>query len=173
MKYKELFKRLYYVDPTSPTGLRNSWNKEPAGYKQKTRHGNGHVWVIKETFQFEDGSKEQVMYTLANCLYELATGHEVKKNEMIFYKDVNKDNLNPVNMCVGKIDLYKLKEYKRVAFENFRNVILPKSNPDYFKDPKDWTDPEALAALETEKRKRASGEVAKPATTHGRPRRWL
>ncbi|EGN4266580.1 hypothetical protein IHZ75_004382 [Salmonella enterica] len=172
MKYKELFTRLYYLDSTSPTGIRKSWNDEPAGHKQKSRHGNGYFWVIKDLFQFEDGSKKQVNYQLANCLYEMLTGHELTRNEMIYYKDVNKDNLNPVNISVGKIDPYELKKYKLHAYENFRNVILPKSNPDYFKDPKDWTDPAALEALEIEKTKRATGESKPPAPKHGRPFKW-
>lgn len=172
MKYKDLFTRLYYLDDTSPTGIRKSWNDEPAGIKQKTRSANGYMWVIMDWFSFDDGIKRQVCYDLAACLYEMATGHEVKKNETIYYVDVNKDNLNPVNMYVGKKDPYKLKQQKTVAYENFRNVILPKSNPDYFKDPKDWTDPEALAMLEAERQKRAAGESTPPPSKIGRPRRW-
>ncbi|EJH4367116.1 hypothetical protein ND480_002109 [Salmonella enterica subsp. enterica serovar Bareilly] len=173
MKYKDLFMRLYYLDETSPTGLRKSWNDKPAGIKQKTKSANGYMWVIPDWFRFDDGTRKQVKYDLAACVYEMATGRELKKNETIYYLDVNKDNLNPVNMFVGIKDPRKLKQHKQAAYENFRNVILPKTNPDYFKDPKDWTDPEALAMLEEEKRKRATGESKPPVPNVGRPRKWI
>ncbi|MDG0490075.1 hypothetical protein [Klebsiella variicola] len=172
MKYKDLFTRLYYVDDSSPTGVRKSWNDEPAGLKQKTKSANGYMWIIKDWFVFDDGIKRQVNYDLASCLYEMATGYELQKNETVYYVDVNKDNLNPVNMYVGKKDPYKLRQQKIAAYEGYRNVILPKSNPDYFKDPADWTDPEALAMLEAEREKRATGESKPPASKIGRPRRW-
>ncbi len=173
MKYKDLFTRLYYLDDSSPTGLRKSWNDKPAGIKQKTRHKDGYMWVIKDWFVFDDGVKRQVSYDLAACLYELATGYELQKNETVYYVDVNKDNLKPVNMYVGKKDPYKLQKQKAAAYENFRNVVLPKTNPDYFKDPADWTDPEALAMLEAEKRSRAEGTSKPPCSTMGRPPRYV
>ncbi|EJN5909420.1 hypothetical protein ABE356_000212 [Escherichia coli] len=172
MKYKELFTRLYYLDNTSPTGIRKAWNDEPAGLKQKTKDGSGYMWVIPDWFCFDDGTKRQVKYDLAACVYEMATGYEVKKDETVFYLDVNKDNLNPVNMYVGKKDPYKLSKQKSAAYESFRNVVLPKKNPDYFNDPKDWTDPEALAMLEAERQKRAAGESKPPSSRMGRPRKW-
>jgi len=172
MKYKNLFIRLYYLDDTSPTGLRKSWNNEPAGIKQITRHGNGYVWVIKDYFILEDGTRTQVTYDLPRCLWELAKGEAPKKNEMIFYADGNKDNLSLYNLSCNPIDLYTRKRYKLAAYEAFRNVILPKANPDYYKDPANWTDPEALEALETERRKRATGESKPPFPTLGRPFKW-
>ncbi|EHQ2770447.1 hypothetical protein KRB99_000016 [Salmonella enterica] len=172
MKFKELFTRLYYLDDTSPTGIRKAWNKEPAGIKQKTRHPNSYMWVIKDRFVCDDGVRRQVIFDVAACIYEMATGYELQKGEAIFYHDVNKDNLKPVNMYVGKQDPYKQKELKLNAYENFRSVILPKTNPDYFKDPKDWTDPEALQLLEAEKEKRRTGESKPPCPKHGRPQRW-
>ena len=172
MKYKDLFIRLYYLDETSPTGIRKAWNNEPAGIKQKTRHPNGYLWVIKDWFQFEDGSKKQTSYDLAACVYEMATGYVLKPGEAIYYRDVNKDNLNPVNMYVGKIDPYKQKQLKLAAYESFRSVVLPKLNSDYFKNPADWTDPQALALLNEEKRKREAGESMPPQPKHGRPKRW-
>ncbi|END3518152.1 hypothetical protein ABFK60_001234 [Escherichia coli O13/129/135:H4] len=172
MKYKDLFTRLYYLDPTSPTGIRKAWNDKPAGLKQKTKDGSGYMWVIPDWFCFDDGTKKQVKYDLAACVYEMATGHEVKKDETVFYLDVNKDNLNPVNMYVGKKDPYKLRKQKAAAYESFRNVVLPKSNPDYFNDPKDWTDPEALQFLNEEREKRQTGESKPPSSKMGRPRKW-
>ena len=172
MKYKDLFTRLYYLDETSPTHIRKAWDNKPAGWKQKTPHPNGYMWVLKDRFAFEDGTTKQINYDLAACIYEMATGYQIKPNEAIYYHDVNKDNLNPVNMYVGKKDPYKQKELKQVAYENFRNVILPKSNPDYFNDPKNWTDPEALAMLQAEREKREQGTSEPPSSKHGRPRRW-
>ncbi|EAQ0500013.1 hypothetical protein CTP45_24600 [Salmonella enterica] len=172
MKYKELFTRLYYLDPTSPTGIRKAWNDEPAGLKQKTRHDDGYMWVIKDWFCFDDGTKQQIVYDLASCVYEMVTGYQLQKNETIYYHDVNKDNLNPVNMYVGKKDPYKLRKQKVAAYEGFRNVILPKTNPDYFNDPADWTDPEALAMLEAERQRRAEGTSKPPTSKIGRPRKW-
>ena len=168
MKYKDLFTRLYYLDETSPTGIRKAWNDKPAGYKQRTRSPNGYMWVIRDWFRFEDGTQKQIIYDLASCLYEMSTGYVLQKGESIYYYDVNKDNLNPVNMYVGKTDPYKQKELKRVAYENYRNVILPKTNPDYFKDPSEWTDPQALESLTEERRKRESGEIKPPSRRHGR-----
>lgn len=172
MKYKELFKRLYYLDPTSPTGIRKAWNDEPAGIKQKTGHANGYMWIIKDWVITDDGVRRCIVYDLAACVYEMATGYELQPNETVYYHDVNKDNLKPVNMYVGKKDPRKLKQQKDVAYENFRSVILPKSNPDYFNDPKDWTDPEAVELLEAERQKRAAGESVPKPTKIGRPRRW-
>lgn len=172
MKYKDLFTRLYYLDETSPTHIRKAWNDEPAGMKQPTKCANGYIWIIKDWFQFEDGSKKQIVYDLAACVYEMATGYQLKPNETIYYHDVNKDNLNPVNMYVGKKDPRKLGEAKKVAYENFRNVILPKSNPDYFKTPAEWTNPKALELLQAERNKRASGESQPPSKNYGRPQKW-
>lgn len=172
MKYKNLFTRLYYLDETSPTGIRKSWNNEPAGIKQYTRHGNGYVWVIKDYFVLEDGTRLQVIYDLPRILWEMSTGHEPTRNEMIFYADGNKDNLSLYNLNCRPISGHSRKRYKLAAYESFRNVILPKANPDYFKDPKDWTDPDALKAIELERVKRASGESKPPYPTLGRPFKW-
>ena len=166
MKYKDLFTRLYYLDDTSPTGIRKAWNNQPAGMKQK--HENGYMWVIKDWFQFEDGSKKQITYDLAACLYEMRTGQELQKDQMIIYLDGNKDNLLPYNVTVGKQDRYKQKRYKQQAYDNFRNVVLPKTNPDYFKDPKDWTHPKALELLQAERDKRATGQCKPIPMTLGR-----
>ncbi|EDI8735815.1 hypothetical protein GEM21_05485 [Salmonella enterica] len=171
MKYKDLFIRLYYLDDTSPTGIRKAWNDKPAGIKQNNPKG-GYMWVIKDWFHFDDGTKKQIVYDLAATLIEMRTGKPLKKGEQVFYRDGNKDNLLPYNVFTGKADRHQRKRNTLTAYENFRTVILPKTNPDYFKDPKDWTDPEALEALETEREKRAAGESKPPHPNLGRPRKW-
>ncbi|KJP43604.1 hypothetical protein SR70_04875 [Klebsiella aerogenes] len=172
MKYKNLFTRLYYLDDTSPTGIRKSWNNEPAGIKQRTPHDGGYIWVIKDYFILDDGTRFQVTYDLARVLWELKTGYEPTRKEMIFYADGNKDNLSLYNLTCNDMNHYTRKRYKLAAYEAFRNVILPKANPDYYKDPKDWTDPRALEALEAERRKRAVGDSKPPFPRLGRPNKW-
>lgn len=153
MKHKEIFHRYFYLDETSPTGFRRHSDKEPAGFKRKNKESQTHTWLLNVSYRGKSYG-----WGLPFALYELFNGVAPESNQMIDYLDGNKDNLSPYNLVLVNLNNETPKKLAKNAYDNFRNVILKKDNPDYFKDPKDWTEPESLAALEAEKQKRASGE---------------
>ncbi|EDX5289419.1 hypothetical protein BH235_004604 [Salmonella enterica subsp. enterica serovar Javiana] len=153
MKNKEIFHRYFYLDETSPTGLSRHSNGQPAGYRYKCKDAQTYAWFVNTRLN-------GVTYTwgLPFVLYELYNGVKPERNQMIDYLDGNKDNLTRYNLVLVNFNNETPKKLAKYAYDNFRNVLLKRDNPDYFKDPKDWTEPESLAALEAEKQKRASGE---------------
>lgn len=168
MKYKEFIYSHYYLDTTSPTGLRKSWNHKPAGVKSK--HNGGYSWVISDRVKV-DGITRRVVWSLQNVLYELAYKHEVKPDERIYRVNDNKDDHSLYNLTLDKLNVPRTYRETLEAWNSFRNVVLPLSNPDYFKAPADWTDPEAVKMLDEEKRKRREG-TSKPPKKTGRLRKW-
>lgn len=158
MKNRDIFESLFYLDETSPTGLRRKKDDEPAGEKQRSNIGNGYLWVVMGHTYDHTGRKRRFLWTLPNCLYELHNGREVQRNEMISYLDDNKDNLSPDNLVLVPFSIDTKVNLKAVAWDHYRNVILPKASEDYYKDPSEWTTPEALEALSRERLKRENGE---------------
>lgn len=154
MKNIDVIERYFTLNPESPTGFYYKNTTIPAGYKHKAK--DGYMWVLKRKAPTKRGYK-QFMFSLDRVIYEMTHGVEVKRNQMISHIDGNKDNHKPENLKLIRDNRHVKQREKNTAFIAFRNVILPKTNPDYFKDPQDWTDPEALAALERERELRAQG----------------
>ncbi|ECV2890799.1 hypothetical protein F2230_21720 [Salmonella enterica] len=153
MKNKEIFHRYFYLDETSPTGLSRHSDGQPAGNKHKCTGAQTHSWLVNTSVQ-----GKTYTWGLPFVLYELYNGVKPERNQMIDYLDGNKDNLTRYNLVLVNFNNSTPKKLAKYAYDNFRNILLKKDSPDYFKDPKDWTEPESLAALEAEKQKRASGE---------------
>ncbi|EDR9150308.1 hypothetical protein BSY48_004416 [Salmonella enterica subsp. enterica serovar Agbeni] len=161
MKYRKLFEQIFKLDDNSPTGLVYRETGEPAGRKVKDSN-RGYKWTIR-AYVYPDGIKTQVQWSLARVLYELRNDVELTESDFIIYKDGNKNNLSQYNVSVSNVD----KRNWQTA-DSFDYIILPTENPDYFKHYTEWTDPEALAMLEAEKKRRAEN----PLPTRGRPRKW-
>lgn len=153
MKHKEIFDLRFYLDESSPTGLRRYSDEEPAGSKARCTGAQSYAWQLTTRYK-----GKSYTWGLPFVLYELYNGIEPSRDQMIDYIDGNKDNLTRYNMTLKSWNNKTPKLHAKFAYDTFRNVFLPRYNPDYFNDPKDWTDPEALEALEAEKKKRASGE---------------
>ncbi|ELO6840395.1 hypothetical protein R0R95_004632 [Salmonella enterica] len=170
MREKEKFQKLFKLDDNSPTGLALIRNGKPAGYKQPEKRNDSYSWVVKHDFCTDTGRK-QIRWSLPLVLWELRTGEELSRSQMISYVDGNKNNLAPYNLTAERFSIERKQEFKNIAYDNYRNIVLPKLNPDYFKDPKDWTDPEALELLNKEKQRRAAGE-GKTRNRIGRLRKW-
>ncbi|MFW3388142.1 UNVERIFIED_CONTAM: hypothetical protein RF648_19325, partial [Kocuria sp. CPCC 205274] len=144
--------------------------KKPAGYKQY-KHNGGYQWVLTHAMPRKDGTLRNVTHTLAKTIYELTTGDRVfTSRQQLTYLDGNMDNLKPDNLRKIRRSVLMSALDKRRAYSAFRNVKIKKTNPDYFKDPADWTDPEAVAALNAEKEKRLKGK--KPPRVGSPPRPW-
>ncbi|EOG8337661.1 hypothetical protein ACLIX5_004459 [Salmonella enterica subsp. enterica serovar Bredeney] len=167
MKYEKEFNDRFVLDETSPTGLRERKTGAIAGEKQKANGYTGYHWIVRTTV-----NKKRIRWTLPHVLIELRTGQTLNKFQMVDYLDGNKDNLSAKNLVIVPKTTTKAETTHKVAFASYRNIILSRNNPDYYKDPTDWTDPASLAALAAEQEKRAKGESV--ATTKlGRPRLWL
>lgn len=149
MKHEKVFHKNFIYDESSPTKIRYRRNGKPAGYKQIDRRYDTYNWVLAA----KDAGKCYI-WGLPFLIWELRTGFKPDYNYMINYKDVNKDNLSAYNMVLGRVSLSDNRILKKTAYDNYRNVILPRDNPDYYKDPADWTDPEALSLLNKEKERR-------------------
>lgn len=168
MKHSEEFYKQYKFDNTSPTGITRLSNGKPAGCK---------IFEGKLTYNWDlvlyITGKKDVRYSLPRLVYEGFYGYPPHESQVIAFVDGNKDNLDPLNMILypktGNQKGMKSREL-RTAYRSFRTVQLPRSNPDYFNDPKDWTDPVALKLLDEEKHKRDTGESVEPKL--GRPRRY-
>lgn len=168
MKNKDIFDRYYTFDPESPTCFYNIGTKEPAGYKQKVK--NGYVWVIQKNAQTGRGRKT-FMWVIPRIIYEIVHNVTLKPNQLITHKDLNKDNLHPDNLVLSNFHNSITTKQQKIAYDNYRTVKIPRYNPDYFKDPKDWTDPIALERLNAEKAKRDRGESV-PSRPVGKPAIW-
>ncbi|EBA3920941.1 hypothetical protein EE88_21670 [Salmonella enterica] len=172
MKHAEDFKKLFRLDPSSPTGLVKIRNGLPAGNKQRTTNNNTYVWSVRGNVLI-DGKWKVIKWSLPNVIYELSTGKEVSPNEYITYKDGNKDNFSFDNLEL--LPAFSHEENKRLnnyAYDNCRNIILDPKNPDYYKDPKDWTHPESLKAIAIDKQARLNGENKPNQRGGGRKRKW-
>ncbi|EGI0196870.1 hypothetical protein IFY90_004274 [Salmonella enterica] len=153
MKNREIFHKRFYLDESSPTGLSRYSDGDPAGIKCRCSGTQSYRWAVVTK---EKG--KSYTWGLPFVLYELYNGVEPQRDQMIDHVDGNKDNLTRYNLTLISFNNQTPKKLSKFAFDTYRNVMLPRYNPDYFKDPKDWTDPEALEMLEAEKRKRLSGE---------------
>lgn len=167
MQYKDELLKQIALDPNSPTGLK--WLKDGSAAGTKQPSWAGYVWVLRVTIPLADKSK-RITYTLPRVLWELTHGTEPRKDQMIGYLDGDQDNLKADNMTLIPYSTWEAQKAQVKAWESYRNVILPKYNPDYFKAPADWTDPTALAALQDERNRRATGESA--IKKMGRPQKW-
>ncbi|EBW7358877.1 hypothetical protein E2L92_21970 [Salmonella enterica subsp. enterica serovar Ibadan] len=168
MKNKEIFDKYYVFDPESPTCFYKKGTKEPAGYKQKVKAG--YAWVIQKNAQTGKGRKI-FMWSIPRIIYEIVNNVTLKPNQFVTHKDLNKDNLHPDNLECGGFDFVLAAKQIRKAYDNFRTVIIPRYNDDYFKDPKDWTDPDAVLRLNVEKLRREKGESL-PSRKVGKPQIW-
>lgn len=155
MHYLELWKTTLRYDPDSPTYLSYISTGLPAGIKVKN---NGLHGGPSYTWWFRWGD---IRFNLKSVIYYLYHGVEAPQKMFIKPIDGDLDNLNPENFA-----LYPKAQQRSInhrlnieAYKQFKNVILPKDNPDYFKHPSEWTNPEAIAALEQEKANRISGNV--------------
>ncbi|EKA7615238.1 hypothetical protein OL383_004423 [Salmonella enterica] len=169
MKNEEYFDRHFEINPESPTSIYYKGTTIPAGWKQKDR--DGYQWVVTRHCQIPGGRK-QFIWCLTKAIYEKTHGVTLRRNQMVIAIDGNRDNLHPDNLKVVPFSIHVKQKERNTAFYAFRNVVLKRSNPDYFKDPKDWTDPEALQAIEDEKRKRKNGESAARIGT-GLKAKWI
>ncbi|EHY6648624.1 hypothetical protein K4M64_004522 [Salmonella enterica] len=169
MKHKEIFDKYFTLDPDSPTGIYYKGTDYPAGYKQKS-HGN-YVWVVSRRGKIK-GISRLITWSLPRVLYELSHNVEIDNGTMISYVDGNRDNLSIDNLIALPMNRRTQQQERNLAFDNYRNVILSRLNPDYFKDPKDWTNPEALAALDMERERRKQG-ISKKCETLGAPQKWI
>ncbi|EKE9051045.1 HNH endonuclease, partial [Salmonella enterica] len=115
--------------------------------------------------------KKQIIWPLKNVIYEKTRGEPLKPGLMVAHIDGNRDNLHPDNLTTTRYDLHRFQKERKFLFDTFRNVILSKENPDYFKDPADWKEPASLAALEAEKQKRADG-ISISYNGVGKARKW-
>ncbi|EHT3579216.1 hypothetical protein KXY27_004535 [Salmonella enterica] len=153
MKHREIFDSRYYLDESSPTGLRRYSDDAPAGVKARNSDAQSYSWQLTTRHK-----GKSYTWGLPFVLYELYNGVEPRRDQMIDYADGNKDNLSRYNLTLKNYNNTTPKILSKIAYDNFRNVMIPRYNPDYFNDPKDWTDPEALEALAEERRKRVCGE---------------
>ncbi|EGN9856573.1 hypothetical protein IS360_003594 [Salmonella enterica] len=154
MKNKDVFLKYFKLDESSPTYITVLATGKPAGHKQKTRHKGGYVWVVKKHCRTESGRK-QFMWSIPKVIYELTNNVELTSKDFIYHIDGNKDNLQRYNLTVSHGgDQYRRQAEKIEAYNAYRNVILPTDSPDYFKDPSEWTTPEALELLAKEKESR-------------------
>ncbi|EBW2292217.1 hypothetical protein DFV88_24855 [Salmonella enterica subsp. enterica serovar Newport] len=171
MQYAEEFKKLFSLDPSSPTGLVKNRNGKVAGEKQHNKKQCSYSWIVRAMIDLGDGKKRSVRWTIPLVLYELYHGIEPQADQMIGYKDNNKDNLTKENLYLLPYNPWQTRDFSKYSFDTFRNVILSLRNPDYYKDPKDWEHPESLLALEKEKEKREKG-LSMAYKKAGRPRKW-
>ncbi|HAV9873772.1 TPA: hypothetical protein JLH60_004748 [Escherichia coli] len=171
MQYSEEFHKNFSLDPNSPTGLIKNRNGKPAGEKHRNTNHSCYHWIARIRIYNTDGTSTYYKWSIPCVLFELYNGIEPRKDQLIGYKDNNRDNLSKENLYLLPLTYNESYKAQQVAFDTYRNVILSKRNPDYYKDPKDWTDPEALEALETEKAKRAAG-LSVAYRKAGRPQKW-
>ncbi|EEO8179083.1 hypothetical protein G7D34_003714 [Salmonella enterica] len=149
MKHEEVFNRHFIYDETSPTAIRCIKTGFPAGFKKYDSRYDTYNWVLS----CKDNGNSY-MWGLPFLIWELRTGQKPSNAYMINYRDVNKDNFDSYNMVLERAKFSVNKNLKKEAVKMFRNVILPRDNPDYYKDPADWTDPEALKCLADERKRR-------------------
>lgn len=156
MNEKEIFNQRYDFNTDSPTMFYYKGTNIPVGYKA-SRGCNSYNWRISFPY-YVGGKRKQANITLPNAVYEHVYGVKIKRNQMVTHIDGNKDNFHPDNLRLVMFNITEKQRLKNLAFDAYRNVILPRVNPDYYLDPADWTDPEALEMLKAERLKRATGE---------------
>lgn len=162
MQSLELWKTILRFDPDSPTCLSYIKSGKTAGFKDKNNHKHGgasYTWYVKI---------KKKKYNLDRIVYSLY--HNIEIPESLFVKliDGDLDNHHPDNFALypkrRKVTIMNQCNLK--AYAEFKTIILPKDNPDYFKAPKDWTDPIALEYLAKEKEQRLSGHSVPPKRGH-------
>ncbi|EMC1489650.1 HNH endonuclease [Salmonella enterica] len=170
MRNREYFDDYFTFDTNSPTCFYHKGTKRPAGFKEKVLD-DGYVWKISKRIYFRHIKKRQFAWQLDHLIYEFSTGKELPPRYMIQHIDGNKDNLRPENLRAIPRSNKVFREEKQRAFKDFKNVLLSRTSPEYYMNPKDWILPESLERLEDEKRKRATGE-SKLKENLGKVARW-
>lgn len=169
MRHKEIFDKYFTYDTNSPTNFFYKGTNKPAGYKKKSKTV-GYQWVIQR-YANVGGIHTNIEWKLPRTIYEFANKTNLDRFTLTYHKDGNRDNLKPENIGVADNFIVRLKSDEiQTAFDNYRNVILSRTNPDYYKDPSEWTDPEAVALLAAEKQSR--GKTRRALGKAGRPRKW-
>lgn len=158
----EYLKTILRYDPDSPTCLTFIKSGKVAGFKDKNNYKHGgasYTWYIRH---------KAVKVNLDRVVYSLYHNIEIPETLFVRLIDGDLDNHRPDNLALypKRRKCTIMNQCNLKAYAEFKTVILPKTNPDYFKHPKDWTDPEALAALEKEKEQRLSGHSVPPKRGH-------